>query len=185
MGRKDKTMLSTQHNNNYVQMRDSNKKKRGRSAAKRQLNVWVTKEAKAALAHQARLERRSMTTIVEELIQHYTARQQAELVERQSLPLYREVVVDEVRKALAQQRLELGEDMQKLILEAIKLSIRQSVEQLARLAGRAVRIGAINRRLTRALMARAYGEEFAAQADEDALAIMSKDVPPRSPTKGE
>ena len=185
MRRKDKTMLSAQHNNNYVQMKDSNKKKRGRSAAKRQLNVWVTKEAKAGLAHQARLERRSMTTIVEEVIQQYTARRQAELVERQSLPLYREVVVTEVRKALAQQRLELGEDMQKLILEAVKLCIRQGVEQLARLIGRAVRIGAINRRLTRTLMSRAYGEEFAAQADEDALANMSKDVPSRSSAKGE
>jgi len=180
---KGENMLNAQHNNNLVQIKDSNTKKQSRSSAVQQLNVWIKKETKAALARQAKLEQRSMGAIVEELIQHSTSHEQAELVERQSLPLIREVIVTEIRKALAQHRLDLGEDMQMVILEAVKLCIRQSVEQLTRLIGRAVQVGMINRRLTRALMSHAYGEEIAAQADEDATGKTGKHTPSRSPTK--
>ena len=178
-------MLNAQHNNNLVQIKDSNTKKPGRSSAVQQLNVWINKETKAALARQAKLEQRSMAAIVEELIQHSTSHEQAELIERQSLPLIREVVVTEIRKALAQHRLDLGEDMQLVILEAVKLCIRQSVEQLTRLIGRAVHFSMVNRRLTRALMSHAYGEEIAAQADEDAAGKTGNPMPVRSPIKEE
>ena len=104
-------MLNAQQNNNLVRIKDPNTKKQGRSSAVQQLNMWINKETKAALARQAKLEQRSMAAIVEELIQHSTSHEQAELVERQSFPLIREVVVTEMRKALAQHRLDLGEDM--------------------------------------------------------------------------
>jgi uncharacterized protein YehS (DUF1456 family) len=178
-------MLNAQQNNNLVRIKGSNIKKPSRSSAVQQLNVWIKKETKAALAQQAKLEQRSMAAIVEELIQHSTSHEQAELVERQSLPLIREVVVTEIRKALAQHRLDLGEDMQMVILEAVKLCIHQSVEQLTRLIGRAVHVGVINRRLTHTLMSHAYGEEIAAQADEDAAGNTGKQMPSRSPIKEE
>src|SRR5205807_8931215 len=111
-----------------VRIKDPNIKTPGRSSAVQQLNVWINKETKVALAQQAKLEQRSMAAIVEELIQHAPSHEQAALVERQSLPLIREVIVTEMRKALAQHRLDLGEDMQIVILEAVKLCIRQSVE---------------------------------------------------------
>jgi len=167
-------MLTTQDDETLVQIKGLCKKERGRSSKTCQLNVWVKKETKASLAQQAKLEQRPMATIVEELIQRYTSHQQADLVERQGLPLIREVVVTEIRKALAQHRLDLAEDMQIVILEAVKLYIRQSVEQLARMIGRAMRVGVINRRLTLALMSRTYGEEFASQADEGAAGDTGK-----------
>jgi hypothetical protein len=178
-------MLNAQHNDKVVKVRASDKKKRGRSNAIAQLNVWIERRTKAALAQQAKLEQRSMAAIVEELIQRYTSQQQADLIEGQSLPLIREVVVTEIRKALTRHRLDLGEDMQLIILEAVKLCIRQSVEQLARHIGRAVRVGMINRRLTHTLISRAYGEEYALQADEDAAGDTGKQVPSRSLTREE
>ncbi len=83
-------MLNAQHNNNLVQIKDSNTKKQSRSSAVQQLNVWIKKETKAALARQAKLDQRSMGAIVEELIHHSTSHEQAELVERQSLGVVRE-----------------------------------------------------------------------------------------------
>jgi hypothetical protein len=167
-------MLNAQHNDKVIKVRASDKKKRGRSNAIAQLNVWIERRTKAALAQQSKLEQRPMAAIVDELIQRYTSQQQADLIEGQSLPLIREVVVTEIRKALAQQRLDLAEDMQIVILEAVKLYIRQSIERVIHMAGRAVRIGVINHRLILALISRSYGEEFAAQADEDAAGNTSK-----------
>ncbi|MDQ6662506.1 MAG: hypothetical protein M3Z24_16270 [Chloroflexota bacterium] len=176
-------MLNTQADDNFSQIKSVNKKQSGRASTIRQLNIWIKNETKAALVQQAKLEHRSMATIVEELIQQYTSQQQADVVERQSLPLIREVIVTEIRKALAQHRLDLSEDMRIVVLDAIKLYIHQSVEQLARIVGRAVRVGMINRRLIHALMSRAYGEEFASQADEEAAGDTGKQVPSRSPIK--
>jgi hypothetical protein len=167
-------MSNAQHDDGLATKSISGKRKQSRPRTMRQLNVWVKKETKAALAQQAKLEQRPMATIVEELIQSYTSHQQADLVESQSLPLIREIVVIEIRKALAQQRLDLAEDMRVVLLEAVKLYIHQSIEQFVRMAGRAIRVSVINRRLTLALMSRAYGPEFAAQADEDAAGNTSK-----------
>src|SRR6266705_2068438 len=101
-------MLKAQHDDNFVQIKSLNTKNPSRSSASRQLNVWIKKDTKAALAQQANLEQRPMAAIVEELIQHYTSHKQADLIESQSLPLIREVVVTEIRKALAQHRLDLA-----------------------------------------------------------------------------
>jgi len=177
-------MLTTQHDDSSFR-RDSDKKKQSRPGTIRQLNVWIRKETKTALEQQARLEQRSMAAIVEELIQRYTSHQQADLVEQQGLPLIREIVYTEIRKALAQHRLDLNGDMQIVILEAIKLCVHQGVEQLIHLIGRAVRLSIINRRLTYTLISHAYGEEVAMREDAAAAGKISKATPSRSPAKEE
>jgi len=176
-------MSSGQHDDSPTRLKALNKKKQGHSRATRQLNVWIKKETRAALAQQAKLEQRSMTAIIEDLIQHYTGQEQAELVERQGLPLIREVIVTEIRKALAQHRLALSEDMQVVILDAVELYIRQSVEQLTRTIRPAVRLGTINRHLIYALISHSYGEEVAMQEDDAASGKIGKATPLRSPAK--
>src|SRR2546421_9412961 len=49
-------MLNAQQNKNFVCIKDPNIKKPSRSSAVQQLNVWIKKETKAALAQQAKLE---------------------------------------------------------------------------------------------------------------------------------
>jgi hypothetical protein len=176
-------MLSAHHDDNLTKVRISDKKKPTRPGTIRQLNIWIRTETKTALEQQARLEHRSMAAIVDELIQSYTSHQQGDQVENQGLPLIREVVVTEIRRALAQHRLDLNEDMQLVILEAIKLHIHQGVEQLTRIIEPAVRLGRINRRLIYALISHAYGEEVAMQEDDAASGKIGKATPLRSPAK--
>ncbi len=153
--------------------------------AEKQLNVWISEELKNALAQRAEQENRSVKALVEELIQQDYARRQGELVEQQSLPVIREVIATEVRKAMAQLRNDLREDMELEILDAMKEFSRHNNTRLSKLITRTVRDSGINRRLVYAHLAKAFTKEFAAKAYKDAMENTVQELSARSPTKEE
>jgi activator of HSP90 ATPase len=130
-----------------------------------QLNVWIPEAYKNALAQRAKQEDRSVKAIIVELIEQDIARQQGNQVEQQSVPLIREVVITEVRKAVAQLRQDLLEDIRREVVTAIQTSHAR----LSKSVTRTVRDSGIMRRLLYALVAKTAGTAFAGKAYQDAM----------------
>lgn len=99
-----------------------------------------------------------------------------EIIEQQSLPVIRDIVQSEVRKALAQLRTDLREDMRLEFTNEMKALARASDNRLAALLVRAIRDSNVARRLIYANLARSHGPDFANRAYEDAKQKAGKDL---------
>jgi|SRR6266699_4127068 len=144
--------------------------------ADQRLNMWIPEELKVYLAERAKNEERGMNQIVVDLIRQEMARQQGAVVEQQSLPVIREIVQTELRKALAQQRSDLREDMNLEFTNELKALTRASDNRLAALMVRGLRDSNVARRLTYAMLARTHGPDFANRAYEDAREKAGRDL---------
>src|SRR6266571_2283441 len=102
-----------------------------------QLNVWISVEAKQFLDERYKQEGLYFNEQIEDYIRKEMALHRGEVVEEQALPVISEVVDAKLRKALAQLRADLREDMQIEILEAMKTMMRNSDNRLASLIVRA------------------------------------------------
>jgi hypothetical protein len=151
----------------------------------KQLNVWISEEAKNYLAERARREDRPMNMLVEELIRQDAARHNGEIIEQQSLPVMSELIETKLRKAIAQLRADFRDDLRLDILESMKTVIRSSDDRLASLIVRAVRDAGIIRRLLYALIAKTFGPEFAHEAYENAKARAGQELTARTPARKE
>jgi gamma-glutamylcysteine synthetase len=147
---------------------------------KEQLNVWISSEAKRYLDERSEREDRHLNELIEEYIQKDMAVHRGEIVEQQSLPVISEIVDTKLRKAMAQLRTDLREDMQLDILEPMKTVSRNSDDRLASLIVRAVRDAGIIRRLLYALVAKTFGAEFAQDAYENAKARSGQELAART-----
>ena len=138
----------------------------------KQLNVWIPEDLKIYLDERAEREDKHRNTIIAELLEQDRARRQGELVEQQSLPLFREVLQTELRKFLAQQRSNQQDDLddlhQKILSEFEELVPPNILTRIAKLATRTVRDSSINRHLLYAQVSKAHGPEFADKAYDDA-----------------
>lgn len=150
-----------------------------------QLNVWISVEAKQYLDERFQQEGRHFNEQIEDYIRKEMAAHRGEIIEQQSLPVISEIVDAKLRKALAQLRADLREDMQLEILEAIKTMMRNSDNRLASLIVRAVRDAGIIRRLLFALVAKSFGPEFARDAYENAQAKAGQELAARTTAKKE
>src|SRR5690348_15283174 len=130
-----------------------------------QLNVWIPEEYKNALVQRAKREDRSVKAIIVELIEQDLARQRGEVIEQQSLPLLREMIVTEVRKAVAQLRQDLLDDIRREVIG----TMQNSHTRLSKLVTRTVRDSGVIRRLLYALVAKFAGIAFAGKAYQDAM----------------
>ena len=133
-----------------------------------QLNVWISIEAKGYLDERFKQEGRHLNEQIEDYIRQDMAVHHGEIVEQQSLPVISEIIETKLRKATAQLRTDLREDMQIEIIEQIKTITRNSDNRLASLIVRAVRDAGIIRRLLYALVAKTHGADFATEAYESA-----------------
>lgn len=157
--------------------------------AKQQLNVSIDEGLKHALDQKSEREGRTLTAIVEAWIQQDTARQQGELLERQSLPLVRETIREEVRRSNAELYTKIHDAMILEIRDTLKENIAQSTTRLARLITRTVRDSGIIRRLVYAFLSKTHGKVFATKAYERAeqqtMQELSERIPslPQSPVE--
>ena len=150
-----------------------------------QLNVWISVEAKQYLDERSEREDRHLNELIEEFIRKDMAVYHGEVIEQQSLPVISEVIDTKLRKALAQLRTDLREDMQLDILEPMKTVSRNSDNRLASLIVRAVRDAGIIRRLLYALVAKTFGPEFARDAYENAQAKAGQELAARTTARKE
>jgi DNA-binding phage protein len=138
----------------------------------KQLNVWLPENLKIYLDERAKRENKHRKTIIIELLEQDRARQQGELVEQESLPLFREALQTEMRKFLALQRSNLQDDLddlfQKIMSELEELVPPYILTRIAKLMTRAVRDGGINRHLLYSSLSKAHGPQFAEKAYDDA-----------------
>ena len=150
-----------------------------------QLNVWISVEAKQHLDERFKHEGRHLNELMEDYILQDLAVHHGEIVEHQSLPVISELIETKLRKATAQLRADLREDMQLEIIEPIKTITRNSDNRLASLIVRAVRDAGIIRRLLYALVAKTHGAAFATEAYESAREKAGQELSSRITAKKE
>ena len=146
----------------------------------KQLNIWLPEDLKMYLDTRAKQEKKHRKTIIIELLEQDRARQQGELVEQESLPLFREALQTELRKFLAQQRSNQQDDLddqyQKIVAELEELVPPNILTKIAKLVTRTVRDSSINRHLLYALVSKMHGPEFADKAYDDAEKQTNEDM---------
>jgi len=150
-----------------------------------QLNVWISIEAKEYLDERFKQEGRHLNEQIEDYIRQDRAVHHGEIVEQQSLPVISEIIETKLRKATAQLRTDLREDMQLEMIEQIKTITRNSDNRLASLIVRAVRDAGIIRRLLYALVAKTHGAAFATEAYESAREKAGQELASRVTAKKE
>jgi gamma-glutamylcysteine synthetase len=150
-----------------------------------QLNVWISVEARQHLDERFKEEGRHLNEQIEDLIRKDMAVHHGEIVEQQSLPVISEIIETKLRKATAQLRSDLREDMQLEMIEQIKTITRNSDNRLASLIVRAVRDAGIIRRLLYVLVAKTHGAAFATEAYENAREKAGQELAPRATAKKE
>ena len=149
-------------------------------AIKKRLDVQIHTENYDYIKEEANRREIPMNTVTDELLTRAIALRRGQTIEEQSLPIIREIVQTELRKASAQQRQDLRADMQ---LEFSSVS-RASDNRLAALIIRTLRDTSIVRRLTYSLLSRSFGPDFAAKAYNDAKEKAGKELASRNGKEG-
>jgi hypothetical protein len=142
----------------------------------KRIDAWIPGDCKDYLMERAKQEDRSMNQLLAELIQQERAREQGAVIEQQSLPVIREIVQSELRKQLAQQRLDLREDMHLEFVNEIKTLLRASDNRIAAFLVKIFRHANIGQRLIYTVLARAHGSDYAAKVYEDASQKAGRDL---------
>ena len=146
---------------------------------KKRLDVWIPAGLRDYVEQEAGREDRPMNALAGELLAHAIAHRRGEVIEQQSLPIIREIIQTELRKATAQLRTDLREDLQLEIVAEIKSLGRRSDDRLAALLVRAIRDAQISRRLVFTLLARTFGTQFATEAYDNAREKTGQDLAAR------
>jgi len=136
--------------------------------AKQQLNVSIDEDLKHGLDQKSKREGRTITAIVEDWIKQDTAHEQGEVLERQSLPLIRETIREEVHRANAELYTKVLDAMIREIRDSLKENMLQGNTRLAKLITRTVRDSGIIRRLIYTFLSKTYGKVFATKGYERA-----------------
>lgn len=144
----------------------------------KQLNVWIAEDLRNYVAQRAEQEKCGMNKIIAELVQRDMAQRSGEIVERNSLVVVRELVAAELRQAHAQLRRDLRDDREQEA-DSLREFVRKQADRLAGLIVMAVRSSGITRRLTYAVLSKAYGTSFAMAAYEDAKEKANQELIPK------
>jgi gamma-glutamylcysteine synthetase len=150
-----------------------------------QLNVWISVDAKRYLDERYEQEGLHLNEQIEDYIRQHMAVHHGEIVEQHSLPVISEILETRLRKATAQLRSDLREDMQLEMIEQLKTITRNSDNRLASLIVRTVRDTGIIRRLLYALVAKTHGAAFATEAYESAREKAGQELASRVTAKKE
>lgn len=120
-----------------------------------------------------------MNMITDDLLTRAIAYKRGEVIEQQSIPVIREAIQTELRKATAQLREGIREDMSLEFTNEFKAVVRASDNRLAALLVRACRDTIIGRRLLYTLLAKLYGPDFAMQTYEKVRERTGKELSER------
>ncbi len=145
------------------------------------IHVSIDENLKHILDQKSKREGRTLTAIVEEWIQQDAAHEQGEVLERQSLPLVRETIREEVRRSNAELYNKLHDAMIREIRDALKEYMVQGNTRLAKLITRTVRDSGIIRRLVYAFLSKTHGKVFATKGYEHAEQQTLKELSERIP----
>lgn len=144
-----------------------------------QLNVWIPEDYKTFLDQCAKQNDLTVKAIIKGLIEQEMARVSSEQMERESLPVLRALIREEVRRAIADLSIRLQEVMVRDIRDALKDDAYHNTTKLAKLLTRTVRDSGILRRLLYSLVSKMTGREFAAKAYEHAEEMTRKELSER------
>lgn len=132
----------------------------------KQLSVWINGELKEALIERARQENVPLKHLIEDILGQSMAHYRGEMIERQALPVIREVMRRELRKAFTQLLTTMRQDMNPKMIDQMTTVTQQSAHQMA---VHLCRHGTINRQLLYTLLSHTIGETLAHDAYEQAL----------------
>jgi hypothetical protein len=128
---------------------------------KTQVNIRMDVTLKKALEEHAKQQETSVTDLIERYIRKGLAQERGEVVEEQSLPALREMVSTELRRAQAQFRLDIREDLEHEVMGPMREMTKRHDDRLASLTVHAIREAGLARRILYAFVGRAVSEEFA------------------------
>lgn len=143
---------------------------------RKRLDVLIDEERYTYIKETSDTSGFPMNTITDELLAIGIAVKRGEVIEQQSLPVIREIITSELRKAFATQRDTIREDMSLEFTNEFKAITRASDNRLAALIVRTLRDANISRRLMYTILAKAYGADFALKAYEDASQKAGRDL---------
>jgi hypothetical protein len=118
----------------------------------------------------------AMNMIADELLAIGIAAKRGETIEQQSIPVIREAIQTELRKALAIQREHIREDMSLEFTNEFKATTRASDNRLAALLVRAIRDASIAKRLIYAVLSKLVSPSFAQETYEVAQERAGKEL---------
>jgi hypothetical protein len=143
---------------------------------RKRLDVQIDEERYSYIKDTSDTNGTPMNIIADELLAIGIAVKRGEVIEQQSLPVIREIINSELRKAFSTQRETIREDMALEFTNEFKAITRASDNRLAALIVRTLRDANISRRLMYTMLAKAYGASFATQAYEDASQKAGRDL---------
>lgn len=132
----------------------------------KQLSIWIDGELKDDLIKRAQQEHIPLKQLVEDILRQSMAHHRGEMIERQALPVIREVVRRELRRAFAQLLTSIRQDVNPRTIDQMTTVTQQNYDHLAALVSRH---GTINRRLLYTLLSHTVGEALAYDAYEQAI----------------
>lgn len=138
---------------------------------KKRLDVWIASDLRDYISEEAEATGKPMNMVTNELLIHAIAARRGEILESQALPLIRQIVQNEVNRALVQ--------WQASLLAEIKAQDRRSTDRLAALMVQAARSAGIARRLAFTLLAKAYSQSYAQQVYDDARERVGQELAAR------
>ncbi len=143
---------------------------------RKRLDIQISEERYSYIKDVSDTSGIQMNSITDELLAIGIAVKRGEVIEQQSLPVIREIITSELRKAFATQRDALREDMALEFTNEFKAVSRASDNRLAALIVKTLRDANIARRLMYTILAKAYGADFALKAYEDASQKAGRDL---------
>ncbi len=150
---------------------------------KKQISLWLDLDSCDSLEELAKGSHKN--AVIEELIQQEVTRRKGEIVELKTLPIVRQIIQEELLKALSQLRSDQREDQQRNtqmlktdLLREMKDREHRSDDRLAALTVRAIREGGISRRMLFTVLSK-EDPELAMAAYEDAKAKVGKELTTR------
>lgn len=138
---------------------------------KKRLDVWIASDLRDYISEEAEATGKPMNMVTNELLIHAIAARRGEILESQALPLIRQIVQNEVNRALVQ--------WQASLLAEIKAQDRRSTDRLAALMVQTARSAGIARRLAFTLLAKAYSQSYAQQVYDDARERVGQELAAR------
>jgi hypothetical protein len=143
---------------------------------KDRLNLYLSPALCSTIREMAGNEDERISKVAEELLALGLSVKRGEMLERDSLPMIRNIVQTELHKAHAQLRLHLREDMQLELTNELKPLFRASDNRLAALLVKVFRHANIAQRLVYTVLAKMSSPDYARQIYDDAAAKAARDL---------
>lgn len=140
------------------------------------LDTYITQDIRDYIAVKAEKEAKPLYVVTEELLRDAILREQSGVIEREALPQVRDILQEELLRAMSAMRMAVRDDMQALIIPEMKEHTSRGVEKLGLSLVRNLRDVGIIRRLVYSLLAKAIGVDGAQKLYLDAKEKASQEL---------